>query len=270
MAQINHPKASPSSRLEQQVGLSNISIDYSRPAVKGRKIFGDLVPYGRIWRVGANASTKITVDSDVQVMGNMLRAGTYALYAFPEAEEWEIVFHSNTEHWGDGRTAYDSEEDVFRIRVKPEVLLYKQENFLISFDGLKHDAVNMIFAWDDTKIMIPISVDTHSLMLKEIEKQFKVNPTAQTYYEAARYLQEKETDYKKALIYLDKAIELGGNTYYFYRVKSLVEAALYDYSSAIKSAKKSLKLADEEGKDEFVRMNEKNITAWNELIIERE
>ncbi len=261
-AQINHPKASPAAKVEQEVGLSKIVIDYSRPAVRGRKIFGDLVPYGRIWRVGANASTKITVTSEVKIMGNILPAGTYALYAFPEAQKWQIVFHANTAHWGDGRKAYNPEEDVFRVTVIPETLPTKQENFLITFDEVRHDTVNMIWAWDTTRVVIPISVDTHSLMLKEIEIKLGDNPSAQTYYESARYLQEWGTDYRTALAYLNKAITLGGDTYYFYRVKSLVEAALKDYGAAITSAKKSLELASAQEKDEFVRMNQKNIDFW--------
>lgn len=268
-SQINHPKASPFSRVEQEVGLSKIMVEYSRPAVRGRKILGELadgqaglVPYGRIWRVGANESTKFTVDSDVQIMGNDLPKGTYALYAFPQKKEWEIVFHKNTSHWGDGRKDYDPEEDVFRVKVKPEVSKEFQENFLITFDSVTHNSSNMIWQWENTKISIPIIVDTHTQMMYEILKQIKDNPTAQTYYEAARYLQEQGKEYRMALDFLQKAIEIGGDTYYFHRVKSLVEAALGDYTSAIRSAEKSLKIAEELEKDEFVRMNKKNIRVW--------
>lgn len=266
LAQINHPKVSPSSKVVQQVGMSTITVDYSRPGVKGRKIFGHLVPYGRIWRVGANASTKITFDSEFIVMGNKIAAGTYALYAFPEKDQWQIAFHSNTAHWGDGRTDYDPKEDVFRVAVTPEKIPFTQENFLITFDELKHDAVQMVWLWEETKVTIPMLINTHQLMLEEIELKLKENPTAQSYYEAARYLQEQEKDYETALEYLVKAIELGGDTYYFYRVKSLVEAKLDDYKSAVTSAKKSLELAESQGKDEFVRMNKKNIELWRSQL----
>ena len=175
-AQITHPKASPPSKVEQEVGLSKITIDYSRPSVKGRKIFGDLVPYGRIWRVGANASTKITIDSEATINGNTLKEGTYAIYAFPEVGEWEIVFHSNIDHWGDGRKAYDSKEDAFRIKVRPEEIPYLQENFLISFDDVTHDSVTMQLLWEHTKINIPISFDTDELMQEEILKKLGVVP----------------------------------------------------------------------------------------------
>ena len=190
-AQIQHPKASPAATLEQTVGLSKITISYSRPAVKGRIIFGDLVPYGRIWRVGANESTKITVDSEVNILGNLLPKGTYALYAFPQKDAWEIVFHTNTKHWGDGRKAYNPKEDAFRITVQPKSLNTLQENFLIAFDTITHNSAQMILQWEYTQISIPITIDTDAHMRKEIDVQLKTNPSAQTYYEAARYFQEQ-------------------------------------------------------------------------------
>ncbi|MEJ1223957.1 DUF2911 domain-containing protein [Sediminicola sp. 1XM1-17] len=265
-AQITHPKASPFSQVEQEVGLSKITVDYSRPSVRGRTIFGQLVPYGRIWRVGANESTKITLDTDMKVLGNSLLKGTYALYAFPESDVWKIVFHNNTTHWGDGRTAYDAAEDALRVSVIPEKIPYFQENFLITFENITHSSLDMAWVWENTKIVVPMTVDTHSMMVEEINKQLQENPTAQTYYEAARYYQEQGMEYSLALDYLNKAIALGGDTYYFYRVKSLVEAALLDYKAAILSAQRSLELAAKEGKDEFVRMNQENIKNWNNSI----
>lgn len=263
-AQIEIPKSSPFSEVEQDVGLTKITVAYSRPRAKGRKIFGGLVPYGRIWRVGANESTKFTVDFNISVMGNNLPRGTYALYAFPYEDYWEVVFHKNTEHWGDGRKAYDPAEDAFRIRINPEKISDYQENFLITFDEIDHNSGNMVWIWENIRITIPITVDTDSRMMEEIASGLKENPTAQTYYEAARYLQEQGKLYAQALLYLNKAIEIGGETYYFYRVKSMVEAALEDYASAIISAQKSLELAQKEDKDEFVRMNEQNISLWRE------
>lgn len=265
-SQITHPKASPFAEVVQEVGLSKITIAYSRPAARGRKVFGNLVPYGRIWRVGANESTKITVDTDLEVFGNLLPKGTYALYAFPEEEVWQIVFHTNTSHWGDGRKNYNPEEDLFRVSVRPEQISYHQENLLIAFDSITHNSANLFLLWADTKVSIPFKVDTKAQMELEIVKQLKENPTAQTYYEAARYLQEQESDFKRALNYLNKALELGGDTYYFHRVKSIVEAELGDYKAAISSAQKSLRIATALEKDEFVRMNEQNIKKWKTLL----
>ncbi|QLG44185.1 DUF2911 domain-containing protein [Costertonia aggregata] len=266
MAQIKYPKASPYSSIVQEVGLTKIEVVYSRPAVRGRKIFGELVPHGRIWRVGANASTKITISDTITVSGNQLPAGTYALYAFPEEKEWEIAFHTNISHWGDGRTKYNPNEDVFRLKVVPEKTIHFQENFLITFDNISHDTADMIWLWANTKVTIPVIVDTKRMMEAEIEKQLQVNPTAQTYYEAARYYVEQGAKHKLALQYLNKAIALGGDTYYFHRVKSLAEAALGYHETAIVSAEKSLQLANKEGKDEFVRLNQKNIDVWTRKL----
>ncbi|MFX0557608.1 DUF2911 domain-containing protein [Maribacter sp. CXY002] len=272
-SQIQHPKASPAAIIEQEVGLSKIKISYSRPSARGRKIFGTradgepgLVPYGRIWRVGANESTKITIDTDSWVMGKLLPKGTYALYAFPEENLWEIVFHKNTGHWGDGRAAYNPVEDALRVQVKPIKTLGFQENFLIAFDDITHNALTMVLFWEHTKVQIPIHVDTRDAMEKQIAKQLVGNPTAQTFYEIARYYQEEGINYLQALKHIDKALELGGDTYYFYRIKSLIEAELGDYKSAISSAQRSLVLADEEGKDEFVRLNDKSIKDWTFII----
>lgn len=265
-AQLKHPKASPFATITQEVGLTSIQVEYSRPAALGRKIFGDLVPYGRIWRVGANASTKITFDTDVTILGNLLPKGTYALYAFPEAKIWEVVFHNNTKHWGDGRKNYDPKEDALRVKITSKELESFQENFLITFDEIDHNALSMLWRWESTEIEIPIVVDTDSVMKAQIKDQVKNNPTALTYYEAARYYQEQGINYEIALDYLNKAIKIGGDTYYFHRVKSLVEAALKDYKSAINSAQKSLELAADQDKDEFVRMNEKNIIEWKRYL----
>ncbi|MDC6351904.1 DUF2911 domain-containing protein [Zeaxanthinibacter sp. PT1] len=265
LSQLEHPKASPLAVIEQHFGLSKITISYSRPAVHGRKIFGELVPYDRIWRVGANESTKFSCDSDLQVMGHSLPAGTYAIYAFPREEQWEIVFHKNIGHWGDGRDNYKPEEDLFRVSLPVEETSELQENFLITFDQISHNGLQMLLHWEHSRVSIPIKTDTHSRMLRQIDAALGGNPTAQTYYEAGRYLQEQQKDLSTALQYLENAIEMGGDTYYFYRVKSLVQAALGKYSQAIISAKRSMELAAAEGKDEFVRMNRANIANWEKL-----
>lgn len=260
--QIEHPKASPFASLRQDVGFTTLEVVYSRPAVKGRTIFGDLVPYGRIWRVGANASTKFSTNTPLKIQGNELQAGTYALYAFPYADHWEVVFHNNTGHWGDGRTAYDPAEDAFRIHVTPESIPYSQENFLIAFDAITHNSAVMHWIWEQTRVSIPIKVNTKAAMKARIQDALANNPSAQTYYEAARYYQEEGINFKESLTYLDKALELGGDTYYFHRVRSLVLNELGRFAEAIEAAQTSRDLAAAEGKDEFVRMNENNIKAW--------
>lgn len=273
-AQINPPKASPFTTLEQEFGLSKITVEYSRPSAKGRVLFGEqvngksaLVPYGRIWRVGANESTKITFLSDVVIDGQDLQKGSYALYAFPEEEEWQVVFHKNTTHWGDGRLDYNSQDDALRIKIIPLKTLDFQENFLISFDEITHNEITMIWKWGNTKVSIPIQIDTESIMQAQIEEKLLNSPTAQTYYEIARYYQEQGILQVESLGYIDMALNLGGDTYYFYRVRSLLLADLEKYSEAIKAAEISSKLASKENKDEFIRLNANNIKEWKMIIL---
>lgn len=273
-AQINYPKASPFTTIVQEFGLSKITVEYSRPSAKGRILFGEqvngksaLVPYGRIWRVGANESTKITFLSDVLIDGQDLQKGSYALYAFPEQDEWQVVFHNNTTHWGDGRLDYNFQDDALRIKVIPLKTLEFQENFLISFDEITHDEINMIWKWGNTKVSIPIHIDTELIMQAQIEEKLLNSPTAQTYYEIARYYQEQGVYEVKALGYIDMALNLGGNTYYFHRVRSLLLADLEKYSDAIKAAEISSKLASKENKDEFVRLNANNIKDWKMILL---
>lgn len=263
--QIEAPQISPAAEIAQIIGLTKVSVEYSRPAARGRTIFGDLVPYGRIWRVGANESTKITVSTAVTVQGNTLPPGTYALYAFPDKDSWEIAFHGNIEHWGDGRNNYKPEEDIFRVKVIPNEVPEYQENFAISFDRITHNGGVMILHWANTSVEIPIEVDTRAEMRKRIAEAVKEDPSAQTLYEAARYFQEQDIEPQTSKAYLLKAIELEGDTYYLYRVLSLIEAELGNYDGAIRAAERSLKIAQQLGKDEFVRMNQKNIALWKGL-----
>ncbi len=268
--QIRHPRVSPLSSVSQDIGFTTITVEYSRPAVRGRELFGGLVPYGRIWRVGANESTKFSTNTQVSIQGNILEPGTYALYAFPEQDSWEVAFHRNTTHWGDGRTAYDPDEDAFRVKVVPREVEVWQENFLVSFDSIHHNGALMEWRWGYTVVSIPLEVDTQKAMLAAIGKSLAEDPTAQTYYEAGRYLQEEGLDPEKALEYIQKAIALGGDTYYFYRVRSLLQARVGNYRSAVSSAERSLELAEAEGKDEFVRMNRENIKKWKEWLKEKD
>ncbi|WP_405383346.1 DUF2911 domain-containing protein [Maribacter sp. LLG6340-A2] len=268
-AQMKHPKASPFSTLVQEVGFTEIKVEYSRPAARGRYLFGSqsngepgLVPYGRIWRVGANASTKISFNNPVYVNGAKLEKGTYALYAFPGANEWQVVFHTNINHWGDGRASYNAKEDVLRIPIVPKTTSEFQENFLISFDDIDHNGLHMIWHWGNTKVVVPITVNTKEQMEEQIKKALKALPNGQTYYEIARYYQEQGLKPDKALDYVDKAIKMDGGTYYYYRVKSLILADLELYKEAIKFARASLDLAQKLQKDEFVRLNKASILLW--------
>lgn len=265
-AQIQMPRISPASELKQVIGLTHINISYSRPGKRGRQIMGEIIPYERIWRVGANESTKFRISEDILVNGERLKAGTYALYAFPHKQEWEIVFHRDTTHWGDGRDQYDPKNDELRVKGEFNLIDYEVENFRIDWQDLSHNSAKMVWQWDNFEVICFIEVNTDEQVMADIARQIKENPTRDTYYQSARYLQEQGKNQVDALNYLDKAEIIGGPTYYIYRIRALVLAQLERYKEAIQAAEESKVLADLEGKDEFVRLNENSIEDWKLLI----
>ena len=265
-AQVNIPRISPDAKLEQMIGLTKVEVKYSRPSKRGRQILGEIIPYDRIWRVGANESTKVSFSTDVVVAGNPLKAGTYALYAFPHQENWEVVFHQDTTHWGDGRDAYNPEMDALRFTVQPKVLNDLVETFRIDFQGFTHTSATMVWQWEHFQIDFRISVDTDPMVMDDIHYQIDHNPTAVTYYEAAKYMQERNKKHGMALTWLEEAERLEGPKYYIYRVRALVLGQMHWYKEAIAAAEVSAKLAEEEGKDEFVRLAEGYIEEWQKLI----
>ncbi len=265
-AQLNHPRISPAATIIQQIGLSEVKVEYSRPGVRGRKIMGDVVPYDRIWRVGANESTKVYFSDSVKINNQWLAPGVYAFYAIPQEKQWSIIFHTNISHWGDGRTNYNVAEDAMRFMITPKTTSYFTETLSIGFDELTHNSALMVLEWEYTRIDFELKFNTRQKMLREIESRIQSHPHADTYYEAARYLQEEDILVEKALAYINKAYQLAGDKYYIHRVWSLLEAKQGNYKAAVQHAEKSKALAAAEGKDEFVRMNEANIKRWILLI----
>ncbi|MEL6988380.1 MAG: DUF2911 domain-containing protein, partial [Bacteroidota bacterium] len=161
-AQIKTPAASPKSKLVQDVGLGNVTIEYNRPSKKGRDIFGGLVPYGEMWRTGANASTKVEFSEDVEVMGQPLKAGKYALYTIPGEVTWTVVFHKNLSYWGTGGENYNKEEDALRVTVRPITMPEGVfvETFIILINNIKPNGADIELLWDDVNVIIPFTVGT--------------------------------------------------------------------------------------------------------------
>jgi len=261
--QIKAPPASPKATVIQEIGLTETKIVYSRPGLKGRKMFGGHLPYGELWRTGANASTKITVSDDVQIQDNNLPKGTYALYTIPGKEEWTIIFHKNISHWGTGGKKYNKEEDVFRFKVNSTRLNEKVENFTIDINDIRTNSATMNLKWENTKVSFKIAVDTDSKVLADIKQKMK-GVSGTTYYQAARYYHETGKNSKQALEWIQKAIEMDGDKFWMYRLKALIFADLKKYKQATKAAKKSSTLAEEAGNTDYVRMNNASIEEWKE------
>lgn len=264
-AQIKTPAASPMSKITQEVGLGTVTVEYNRPSKKGRDIFGGLVPYGEMWRTGANASTKVEFSEDVEIMGQSLKAGKYALYTIPGQSQWTIVFHKNLNHWGVGGENYKEEEDALRVSVRPINMPEGSggvETFMIVFDNVKSGSAELGMLWDNVYVGIPFSVGTDKTVMANIDKVM-AGPSADDYYRAGRYYFESGADNAKALKWVKKSLEMAPDKFWIVRLQSLIEAKTGDVASAIKSAEKSKMLAEKAGNKNYVRMNEKSIMEWS-------
>lgn len=256
------PQPSPKGEISQMVGLTEVEIEYSRPSMKGRKIFGDLVPFGEMWRTGANGSTIIEFDTDVMVQGTLVKKGNYALFTLPNQSEWEIILNSNTELWGvDGMKA---EENVASFKVKPTTCP-TTESFTISFDNVKEDACEVSLMWETTKVSFTIAVDVDAASMANIDKAIKdAEGSFRVYNNAARYYLEHNKDLKKALEYAQKSTSMS-EKFWNLKVLSEVQAANGLYKEALATAEKSLALATEAKYDAYIKMNQENIAKWKPL-----
>ena len=161
------PAASPRQTVEQQFSMSKITVDYGRPGVKGRKIFGDLVPYGKVWRAGANSSTQIEFKQSINFGGSIVPAGKYGLYILPTEKEWKIILNSDSQSWG---TAYDASKDLYAVTVPVQKLAEKQEWFEISLEPIDDNAVDLVFKWDNVKTVVPLKTEKPETVTKILEK----------------------------------------------------------------------------------------------------
>ena len=167
-SQFTLPAASPRQKVEQQFSMSKITVDYGRPGVKGRKIFGDLVPFGKVWRVGANSSTKITFEQSVNFGGKSVSAGTYGLFVIPTEKEWKVILNKDSQQWG--AYTFDEKLNVVDVTVPVQKLAEKQEWFEIELNPVDDNAVNLVMKWDFTKVELPLKIGKPETVSKIVEK----------------------------------------------------------------------------------------------------
>ena len=266
-AQITTPAPSPAAKVEQTIGLTDVTVTYSRPGVKGREIFGDgpgfLVPYGEVWRTGANRNTVIAFGKDVTVGGEALPAGEYALYTKPMADRWELYFYTETNNGG---LPGEWDESKVAATVMADAMTTDEtiQNFVVLFDELANDGANMYLAWANTMVRVPIAVGTEEEAMASIERTL-AGPTAGDYYSAATYYYESGKDLEQAYTWIKQANEMnaGAPKYWQLRRQALIEAKLGRKEEAVASAKQSLELAREAGNMDYVRMNEADIEEWS-------
>lgn len=263
-AQIKTPQASLQAEIEQTVGLTKVDVDYFRPAKKGRLVFGDLVPYGKVWRTGANQNSTVTFDTDVEIAGKTLAAGKYALFTIPKAESWEVIFYKSTDNWGLPKTWNDADV-VLKTAIKPETLTKDVEYFTLALNPINNEEATLDISWEKTLVSIPFKVPTHKLAMKSIEANLNEGSKASDYYAAGVYLFNSKADVKKALEYVNKSLAMqnGEAPFYMLRQKSLIQAANGDKIGAIATAKKSLEASEKAGNEDYVKMNRTSILEWS-------
>jgi len=241
--QFEFPSASQHGTITQWIGLSDVSIDYSRPDKRGREIFGGLVPYGKVWRTGANDPTKIKFSDAVKIEGKDLPAGEYAFYTTPGENEWTIIFSKNLKLWG--AYGYKPDADALRVTVKPTTLPNDVETFTIGFGDLKDDSATIHLDWDKTRVPVQLTTNTSEKVSAEITGALK-NPAELKpgfYYQAASFYYEHDKDLDQAAKWIDTAIEKQKEPRYFiYYKKAQIEAKLGHKDKAKAAAEKSIEL----------------------------
>ena len=260
LAQIQTPAASPEQTLTQSVGLSSVTVQYSRPAMRGRTIFGDLVPMDKLWRTGANKNTLVTFESDATVGGSPLKAGTYALYTVPSKDEWTVYFYTDTENWGLPKP-WDENKIAAVFKVKAQSLDSSVESFTITIDKVTDSGAHLTISWENTSVAIPFGFDTESAVMQTIERTMN-GPAAGDYYQAAVYYLNADKDINKAKTWIDKAIAMSEPAYWYYRQKALIYAKSGDKKGAIAAAERSMELAQAAGSQDYVAMNKKSLAEW--------
>lgn len=263
-AQIDVPAPSPLCTVTQKVGLTDVSITYSRPGMKGREIYGGLVPYGKLWRTGANMATKISFSDPVTLGGESIPAGEYALFSIPDEDEWTIILNSNVNQGGTG--SYEEELDVARITVPSAAIEGEPvQSFTIMVTDLTNTGANISIDWENTRVSIPLEVNTDEQVMAQIDRVM-ANPemsVANMYYQSASYYYAENKDAAQALEWINKAVAIDDSRYWVVHLKAKLEARNNLPERAIETAKKSKALAKEAGNMDYVRLN-------NELIAEAE
>ena len=262
-AQIKTPSASPSSKVTQTVGLTEVTIEYSRPSMKKRTIFAadGLVPFGKVWRTGANAATKITFSDDVTVGGVALKKGAYAVLTVPSANSWSVQFHPYEKgSW----SSYVDKTPAATATATVSKLPFALETFVIGTDNLTGNSADLEFIWESTIATLKLETAVDEVVMAAIDKVL-AGPTANDYYTAGSYYFDSGKDNEKALAWIQKATQTDSPRFWQVRKESLVLAALGRHEEAIAAAKKSLELATAAGNNDFIKMNKDSIAKWMKM-----
>jgi len=251
--QLNTPQPSPTQEVKQNFGLSSIQLSYSRPAMKGRKIFGDLVPYGKVWRTGANGATTLTFGDDVIIGGTKIPAGKYGLLTIPDYSEWTVIITKQTDVTSPA--AYKQSEDVVRVKVRPQDLGFSVESFTILFGDLTNTSCNLQLIWDNQVVSVPITTDIDTKITAQIKDLMEKDN--RPYFAAAMYYIESGKDLNQAVAWLDKATAANPDAFWMFYQKARALAKLGKKKEAMDASNKSVELAKAAKNDDYVALNMK-------------
>lgn len=251
-AQVRMPQPSSTQTIKQDFGMGAIELTYSRPNAKGRKIYGDLVPYNKIWRTGANAATKLVFTDPVEIGGKKVDSGTYVLYTIPGIDSWEVVLNKGLKNWGtDG---YKESEDVARFKVTPMKMKDKMETFTMQFADIKPESCELHIMWEKTAVAIPFTANIKEKIKAQIEAAMATDK--KPYWQAAQFYNEYDKNLPKALENVNKAIEGNDKAFWMLLYKAKIQKEMGDKEGAMASSKKSWDLAKEAKNDDYMKMNE--------------
>lgn len=262
---IQTPQPSPSAKMEQTVGLTNVTVEYSRPSMKGRTIFGNLVPYDKLWRTGANKNTTVTFSDNVTIGGKELKAGSYAIFTKPGEAVWEVIFYSDTNNWGTPQK-WDDSKVALMTKAQVQEMPMPIETFTITVDDLHNNGATLGMLWENVYVGVPFTVPTQEKTAKSIETVMS-GPSANDYYAAASYYYDEGKDLEKAKEWIDKAVAMDkeGRAFWVMRKQSLIYAKLGDKQGAIEAAKRSLASAEAAKNADYVKLNKDSLKEWGAL-----
>ncbi len=252
-AQLKTPAPSPTQTVKQDFALSSVELSYSRPAMKGRTIYGDLVPFDKVWRTGANQATTLTFGEDVMIGGTKVAAGKYGLLTIPGKKEWTIIISKQTNVTSP--SAYKEDMDVVRVMAAPEKMSDKIETFTIEFANITANKCDIEIKWDNTSVTLPISADVETKVMAQIDQL--MNKDNKPYFNAAMYYMENGKDLNTALGWFDKAVEAQPTAFWIHHQRANCLAKLGKKADAKMAAEKSIELATAAKNDDYVKLNEK-------------
>lgn len=257
-AQIKMPAPSTTQKINQDFGMGSIELTYSRPNIKGRTVLkekSELAPLGSLWRLGANAATKIKFTDKVTIGGTELEAGTYVIYAIPGKELWDVIINKGVNNWGtDG---YKEAEDVVRVKVKAQKAANFVETLTFQITNVAAETCELHMAWAGVQVALPISTNIKDRVRAQVEKALAADAVqGNTYNTAANFYYEFDKDYNKALVNITKAVDASKDAYWMVLLKARIEKALGDKVSAKASAQKCIDMANGKNADYVTFANE--------------